>query len=181
MKKDLLREVFKRAGQKVDSKAVAENGFFVLQGIFTGVALNDIWRILNLPGNNAPINVAGVNSTFDQDLIYQLVIAAAAAAAQVFFKIEHGLAFGTGISIGSIWANTSEKGNYIGAAPAHAKGPDIPPGLPQTPPGQPIMSSLSFPGPYGMGNGTSNSPMTTGPVTPYNPMTPAALNRPTLT
>jgi len=179
--KDLLREIFKRAGQKVDSKAVAEHGFFVLQGIFTGIALNDIWRVLNLPGNNVPINVAGTHSSFDQDYIFQMAIAVAAAAAQIFFKVEHGVPFAMGIGIGSTWANTSEKGNYIGAGAAHAKGPDVPAGLPQVMPTQPIMSSLSFPGPYGMGNGTSNSPMTTAPAQPYNPMTPAALNQPTLT
>jgi hypothetical protein len=179
--KDFITEIFKKAGHKVDSKAAIAESFFVLQGIFVGVALNDIWRMLNLPGNNAPINVAGVNGSFDQDFLYQLIIATASGAAQVLFKVDHGISFGAGIALGSTWANTSEKGQYIGASPAQAKGPDVPPGLPQTPPGQPIMSSLSFPGPYGMGNGTSNSPMTTAPAQPYNPTAAPRLNQPTLT
>src|SRR3954466_5356075 len=165
--KDLIKDAFKKAGYKIDSKAAIAESFFVLQGIFAGVALNDIWRILNLPGNNAPINVAGVNGTFDQDFLYQMIIAGAAAGAQIFFKVDHGVSFAAGIALGSTWANASEKGHYIGASPAQQKGPEVPQGIPQMPQG----TQITFPGPYGIGSGVGNSPLTTAPVQPYNPMT----------
>ncbi len=171
MKNDLIKDAFKRIGVKVDSQAVMAEGFFILQGIFAGIALNDVWRILNLPGNNAPLNVAGLPGSFDYDLLYQFLIAGIAAGAEVFFKVEHGLAFAGGIALGSTWANTSEKGAYIGAAPAQAKSPDPKPAPP------PIVLQ----GPYGLGSGTGNTPLTSAPAAPYNPMLVPQLNRPTLT
>jgi hypothetical protein len=109
-----------RSGLKVDNNKVAQHGFFVLNGIFVGIALNDIWRVLNLPGNAAPLNVAGIPSQFHQDYLFQLLIAAAAGAGEVLGGIDHGLALGMGIFMGSTWANVSEAGNYIGGAAAGA-------------------------------------------------------------
>ncbi len=176
--KDLLPQLFKRAGYKVDNAAIAQHGFFVLQGIFAGIAMNDIWRVLQLPGNNVPLNVAGVQSTFDYDWMYQMAIAIAIGATQILFKLDHAFPFAVGITIGSTWANQSEKGNYIGTAAA--KAPSIPPGTPQVQP-SPIASSLTFQGPYSGGLNVMNSPMTSAPAAPYNPLLVPPLNRPTLT
>jgi hypothetical protein len=112
--RDLLKDTFKRAGLKIDNKFFLENGFYTLQGILIGIALNDIWRILNLPGNNAPLSVGGQPSPYTYDWIYQIAIGGALAAAQVLFKVEHGIAMGTGVFMGSTWSNMSEAGNYIG-------------------------------------------------------------------
>lgn len=115
-----FHRIIKRSGLRVDNTKVAYHSFFVLQGIFAGIALNDIWRILNLPGNATPINVAGVPSTFHQDYLFQVGIAGVSALAEVIGGIDHGLAFAMGIFLGSTWANSSEAGNYIGGAAANA-------------------------------------------------------------
>lgn len=177
--KDVLKAAFKKAGYKIDNKTILAESFFVLQGLFTGIALNDIWRILNLPGNNQPINVAGTNGLMDVDFLYQLTIAGLAAGAQIIFKVDHGISFAAGIALGSTWANLSENGHYIGSAGALQKAPSIPPGTPQVQP-LPIASSLTFQGPYNQMQ-PMNSPLTIAPAPPYNPLTPVRLNAPLLT
>lgn len=173
--KDVLKAAFKKAGYKIDNKTILAESFFVLQGIFAGIALNDIWRVFNLPGNNQPINVAGTQGLLDVDFLYQMVAAALSAGAQIFFKVEHGISFAAGIAVGSTWANLSEGGHYIGSASALQKAPGIPPGTPQVQPPPPIVLA----GPYTQMN-PMNSPLTTAPAS-YNPITNVRLNSPTLT
>jgi hypothetical protein len=177
--KDLLTDVFKRVGIKIDNKAVIADGFATFQGVLAGIALNDIWRMLNLPGNNTPISINGIPSTnFSVDYLYQVTIAGLIAASQVLFKVDHGLAFGAGMFTGATWANTAEQGGYIGFAQTQPKTPPPAP-MPGAP--APIASSLTFQGPYGQGSGVWNTPVTSAPAPPYNPMLVPQLNRPTLT
>ena len=173
--KDVLKAAFKKAGYKIDNKTILAESFFVLQGLFAGIALNDIWRVLNLPGNNQPINVAGTNGLMDVDFLYQMIFAGIAAGAQIIFKVDHGISFAAGIAIGSTWANLSEGGHYIGSAGALQKAATIPPGTPQVQP-PPIVLA----GPYTQG-ASMNSPLTVAPAQPYNPLTPVNLNAPLLT
>ena len=114
---NLLNDIIKLVGLKAD-RNTALTGFYTFQGVLAGIALNDIWMFLKLPGNDVPVKrgdgtpIEGIN----QDFLYQAAFGAAAIAAELLFKVKHAAPFGAGIILGSRWANTSEKGEYIGNA-----------------------------------------------------------------
>ena len=114
---NLLNDTLKLVGLKAD-RNTALTGFYTFQGVLAGIALNDIWMFLKLPGNDPPVKrgdgspVEGVT----MDFLYQASFGVAAIAAEVLFKVKHAAPFGAGIILGSRWANTSEKGEYIGNA-----------------------------------------------------------------
>lgn len=96
--------------------AFFEAGFYSLAGLFTGIALNDIWKWLSLPGNDVPIKLANGTSNYDEDFMYQTLIGAGIMVSEAF-GIKHGLVFGTSLITGALFANTSEKGEQIAVIP----------------------------------------------------------------
>lgn len=92
------------------------SGFFVLYGLFAGIALNDIWRILRLPGEGTPVVFGGAAQKWEVDYVYQLVIAGLIMLMSVF-GLKYGFGFGSGMAIGSTLANQSESGQTLSLFP----------------------------------------------------------------
>jgi hypothetical protein len=115
--KNLLNDTIKLFGLKAD-RETALSGFYAFQGVLAGIALNDIWQFLALPGNGKPVTRADGTKVgdFDMDFLYQAAIGGLLIAGEVLFGIKHAAAAGGGVILGSRWANTSEKGQYIGNA-----------------------------------------------------------------
>lgn len=115
--KNLLNDTIKLFGLKAD-RETALSGFYAFQGVLAGIAINDIWQFLGLPGNGKPVTRADGTPVgdFDMDFLYQAAIGGLLIAADVLFGVKHAAAAGGGLILGSRWANVSEKGNYIGNA-----------------------------------------------------------------
>jgi hypothetical protein len=114
---ELLKNGFNAFGLNMNSKSHLQTSFLVLQGLVTGIALNDVWRILNLPGNNQPVFINGqASKVYDVDFLYQAAIASVIFLSDVVFHVKGGMAFGSGMLLGSRWANISEHNKYIGMA-----------------------------------------------------------------
>jgi len=108
----ILEDVYKAFGINPNDNTLA----FILQGIFMGIALNDVWRILHLPGENVPIVIGNQALEYEVDFVYQLAIATAFVILQVF-GLKHGAGFGAGVALGSTFANQSETGKTISMIP----------------------------------------------------------------
>jgi len=94
-----------------------KDGFYFMSGIFTGILLNDIWKFFNLPGNDIPITTGQAEKLgLDMDFVYQFLIGSAFIGADLLIGLNNGTSFGGGIILGAKYANTSEKGQYIGNA-----------------------------------------------------------------
>jgi hypothetical protein len=92
-----------------------EGAFFFLTGLLGGIAMNDVWKMFKLPGNDQPWPKAdGTPSEYDMDFIYQAAIGGALIALDYLIGMKDGAPLGAGIILGSRWANLSEKGHYIG-------------------------------------------------------------------
>lgn len=114
---NFLFDFQKGLGMPINNQKYVTNwGWMLLHGMFIGIALNDIWRIFKLPGENVPV-VAG-NQAFDieLDFVYQLIIAGLVVIAQAF-GLKYGSGFGAGMALGSVMANTSETGKTISILP----------------------------------------------------------------
>jgi hypothetical protein len=110
---NILEQIFKGIGVNVKDP---NNGFFVLQGVVLGIALNDIWRIFQLPGENKPIIIGNSAQSFEVDFVYQLAIGVLLITAQLF-GLKYGSGLGAGVILGSTLANTSETGQTISVLP----------------------------------------------------------------
>ena len=110
---NILEALFKGIGVNVKDP---NNGFFVLQGVLLGIALNDIWRIFQLPGENQPIIIGNQGQEYEVDFVYQLAIGTLLIAAQLF-GLKYGSGLGAGVILGSTLANTSETGKTISVLP----------------------------------------------------------------
>ena len=94
-----------------------KNGFYFMSGLFGGIFLNDLWKFFNLPGNDVPITTGQAEKLgLDMDFVYQFIIGSAFIGADLLLGLNNGTSFGSGIILGAKYANTSEKGNYIGNA-----------------------------------------------------------------
>lgn len=94
-------------------RKVIESVFFTFSGIFVGIALNDLWRLFDLPGNKQ----VSEYSNLTQDEVYQYAIAGAIAASSLLYplsdKHSNNLFLGIGTAIGVRWANGTERGEPI--------------------------------------------------------------------
>lgn len=108
----ILEDIYKAIGINPKDNSLA----FILQGLFVGIALNDAWRILKLPGENTPIVMGNQALEYEVDFVYQLAIASLFVVLQIF-GLKHGAAFGGGVALGSTFANTSETGKTISMVP----------------------------------------------------------------
>ena len=114
---NFLSDIYKAIGWPVNKLDFVSNfGFFMLQGLLAGIALNDIWRILQLPGENIPIVVGNQAQTIDIDQVYQWIIAGLVVIASAF-GLKYGSGFGIGMALGSTLANQSEAGQTISLFP----------------------------------------------------------------
>lgn len=101
---------------------IYRKGFYLGLGVFGGVLLNDLWRILNLPGNNKPTLIATgelgpkpqVKKDTPTDELYQRIIALAVVGSSIIFDFDDALPLGSGLYIGIDLANRSERGEYVG-------------------------------------------------------------------
>jgi len=105
--------------------SVYKNGFYLGAGIFGGIALNDIWRIFNLPGNNEPLVLPTGKPSEEgpkeqkvnnKDEYYQRLLAIMVIAGTIVLDKTDLLPFGSGLLIGVSMANSAERGEYIGFA-----------------------------------------------------------------
>ena len=113
----ILDDLYRAVGVHVNDKNfLADWGFYFLQGILAGVGTNDVWRILNLPGEGVPIVVGNTAKKLEVDYIIQLLIAGAIMVADIF-GLKHGIGFGSGMILGSTWANLSETGVAVTLLP----------------------------------------------------------------
>ena len=113
----VLDYIVKRLGGKINNKNWLQNSHFMLIGILSGIGLNDLWRILNLPGNDVPLMIKGEPSEFDTDYLYQILIGLGFIGLQFFGGVKFGATMGTGIILGSTLANKSEVGKTISMTP----------------------------------------------------------------
>ena len=95
----------------MDSKPFLTDSFFVLNGIFAGVGLNDAFRLWNSPLNRAPLVIGGEDSGYKQDFLIQLAVGGLLIVAEYFGGVKHASKLGTGLILGSSWANASEAQN----------------------------------------------------------------------
>jgi hypothetical protein len=101
---------------------IYKEGFYLGLGIFTGILLNDLWRVFNLPGNNIPATlVTGeqgpkpqVKEGTNRDEFYQKLIGIGTIGVSVIYDYDALLPLGFGILAGVDIANRSEKGEYVG-------------------------------------------------------------------
>ena len=113
----ILEDFYKAIGFNVKNHEYAANwGFFMLQGLFIGIALNDAWRILQLPGENTPVVIGNQAQSIEVDFVYQLAIASIVVLAQAF-GLKYGSGYGAGIALGALIANTSESGKTVSMLP----------------------------------------------------------------
>lgn len=113
----ILDDLYRAIGVHVsDKNFLADWGFWFLQGILAGVATNDVWRILQLPGENKPVVIGNQAQKIELDYVYQLAIAGLIMAADVF-GLKHGMGFGSGMVLGLTWANLSEAGTSVTLLP----------------------------------------------------------------
>ena len=115
MVEDRVKNYLKLFGVKLNSHQAAVAGFYTLNGLFVGIGLNDVWRLLNLPGNGEEVVINGLPRGFYLDHVYQVLIGLGLVVAEYGFGLKHGAAFGAGIITGSTFANKSEKGAMQGA------------------------------------------------------------------
>ena len=113
----ILDDLYKAIGVHVNDKNfLADWGFWFLQGILAGVGTNDAWRILNLPGEGKPIVIGNTAKKLELDYVFQLIIGGLIMAADIF-GLKHGIGFGSGMILGSTWANLSESGVAVTLLP----------------------------------------------------------------
>lgn len=113
----VLPDFYKALGFPVNKQDFLANfGFFMLQGVFAGIALNDIWRILQLPGENLPVVIGNQAQPMEIDYIYQLIVAGLVIISNAF-GVKYSSGFGLGMALGSTLANHSESGKTISLFP----------------------------------------------------------------
>jgi len=113
----ILPDFFKALGFKVNKlDFVAESGFFTLWGMLAGIFINDIWRVMKLPGEGVPIAVSGHAQKLETDYIYQLIIAGLVMLSAAF-GIKYAFGFGGGMALGATLANQSESGDTLTLLP----------------------------------------------------------------
>ena len=113
----MLDYVVKRLGGRINSKTWLQHSHFAFIGMLSGIGLNDLWRILNLPGNDQPFLIKGEDSGFDMDFLYQVLIGLGLIGLQFFGGVKFGATMGAGVILGSTLANKSEKGRTISMTP----------------------------------------------------------------
>ena len=113
----ILPDFFKAIGFNVDKKDFVLNwGYFMFYGMLAGIALNDIWRILHLPGEDLPILFGGQAQSIEIDYVYQLAIAGLIVLSQAF-GVKYASGFGLGMALGSTMANQTESGQTLTLLP----------------------------------------------------------------
>ena len=114
---NILSDFYKGIGFPVGKQDYVTNfGFFMLQGLLAGIALNDVWRILQLPGENLPVVIGNQAHDMEIDYVYQLIVAGIVIISSLF-GIKYASGFGLGMALGSTLANHSEAGKTISLFP----------------------------------------------------------------
>lgn len=91
-----------------------KNGFKYAEGIIGGIALNDIWMLLNLPGRGQPVILPdGKDAGFDYAYLYQFAIGVSLVGME-FLGILDTAIVGAGVITGMTWADKSAHAKYIG-------------------------------------------------------------------
>ena len=103
-----LKRLVKEFGVPMNSKPFLTDSFFLLNGIFAGVGLNDAFRLIGGQLNKTPLMVNGQDTGFKQDFLLQLVVGGLFIMAEYFAGLRYASKIGTGIILGSTWANSSE-------------------------------------------------------------------------
>ena len=113
----ILPDFFKALGMNVKKLDFAnEFGFFTLWGLLAGIAINDVWRILKLPGEGLPVIVGNQAQAMEIDYVYQLVIAGLIMLSAAF-GVKYAFGFGSGMALGSTLANQVESGQALTLLP----------------------------------------------------------------
>ena len=105
-----LKKLAKSFGIRMDSKPFLTDTFFTFTGLMAGVGLNDLFRFIGGPINSAPLVVNGQDTGFKQDFLLQLGVAGLFVIAEYFGGLKYASKVGTGMVLGSTWANSSEVG-----------------------------------------------------------------------
>ena len=103
-----LKKVAKSFGVRMDSKPFLTDTFFTFTGLMAGVGLNDLFRFIGGDLNHRPIILNGKDTGFAQDFLLQLGVAGLFIIAEYFGGLKYASKVGTGMVLGSTWANSSE-------------------------------------------------------------------------
>ena len=94
-------------------RKIVTSAFYGFSGVFVGLALNDIWRLFDLPGNRELSDFADI----DKDELYQYAIGLTIALTSFVHPIDskntNNLLLGLGTIVGSRIANKTERGDKI--------------------------------------------------------------------
>lgn len=110
-----LAEAFKSK----EHKSLYETGYYTIGGMFTGMAMVELWGKLGLPGSQEKITKSLItheeipNSNLSESKIFQLGIAAAVMLTE-FLGVKGGLNSGLGMVMGMTIAESAKDGKYIG-------------------------------------------------------------------
>ena len=98
-------------------QTIYKNGFFFGTGVVSGIVLNDIFRILNLPSGPVVVSTPdGPDTTgLRVDELWQNGIATMILAAGILLNKSELMSIAVGQYLGIQLANKSERGLYIGA------------------------------------------------------------------
>lgn len=99
--------------KKQEEARIKEFGLFSI-GFFGAVLGNDLFRIFNLPGNNAPMIINGKDSGYSWDALYETLFGVGLMAVGLIGKVKGATPIGLGITVGANIAERSENGGYIG-------------------------------------------------------------------
>ena len=109
-----LKKVAKSFGVRMDSKPFLTDTFFTFTGLMAGVGLNDVFRFIGGPTlNKTPLVINGHDSGYKQDFLLQLAVGGLLILAEYFAGLKYASKVGTGVILGSTWANSSEVPGHI--------------------------------------------------------------------
>jgi hypothetical protein len=118
---DAFRIFAQRGGLSKSSKQrIYKDGFFIGTGLFGGILLNDMWRLLNLPGNYSQTSVGTPEGPqikdehIDEIIQYGIVGAILIASIVTGKYVKEVIPASAGAFIGIRWGNSSERKQYIG-------------------------------------------------------------------
>lgn len=102
---------------KSSKESIYKNGFFFAAGLFSGIGLNDLFRMTGSDVNYKKIMVAGLNNPelkeVHQDEVLQYGIVAVVTLLSVFSGkyLKEVLPMAAGAATGIAWSNRAERGN----------------------------------------------------------------------
>ena len=115
----MLLDAFRVLSGSVSQKGkegLYKNGFFFASGIFSGIALNDLFRLTDSDVNFQKLKMAGTDSPqtkeVHMDEVIQYAIVGAITLASIVTKkyVKEVLPMAAGAATGIAWSNQSERG-----------------------------------------------------------------------